>query len=148
MQVTNDLSARFLGLSESVLANSLAGKAGRCGVPEKGNRRRRLALSPGGVFFPGPSTNVAIHQGRERKWQDPGRCPRRVRFTVEVFVVAAFFAMELITILNRCHHFPGFVLPSCPLRSGQKDNRDRGAAPQGIDSCLRKGLIPAGARLR
>ena len=26
-----------------------------------------------------------------------------------VFAVAAFFAMELIMILNRCHHFSGFV---------------------------------------
>ena len=28
---------------------------------------------------------------------------------VEVLAVAVFFAMELITILNRCHRFPGFV---------------------------------------
>src|SRR5712691_1639527 len=31
------------------------------------------------------------------------------RFMVEVLAVAVFFAMELITILNRCHRFQGFV---------------------------------------
>ena len=28
---------------------------------------------------------------------------------MEVFAIEAFFAMQLITILNRCHHFRGFV---------------------------------------
>src|SRR6202522_1042903 len=32
-----------------------------------------------------------------------------VRFMVEVFFPAALFAMDLLTILNRCHHFSGFV---------------------------------------
>src|SRR5580704_8274886 len=32
-----------------------------------------------------------------------------VRFMVEVFFSAALFAMDLLTILNRCHHFSGFV---------------------------------------
>ena len=31
------------------------------------------------------------------------------RFMVEVFAVDAVFAMLLITILNHCHRFPGFV---------------------------------------
>src|SRR5712691_5403969 len=30
-------------------------------------------------------------------------------FTVEVFAIETTFTMELITILNRCHHFRGFV---------------------------------------
>jgi transposase len=30
-------------------------------------------------------------------------------FTVEVFAIETIFAMELITILNQCHHFRGFV---------------------------------------
>src|ERR1700735_4564046 len=32
-----------------------------------------------------------------------------VRFMVEVFFSAALFAMDLLTILNRCHYFSGFV---------------------------------------
>jgi len=28
---------------------------------------------------------------------------------VVVFAIEAFFAMRLITILNQCHHFRGFV---------------------------------------
>ena len=30
-------------------------------------------------------------------------------FTVEVFAIETTFTMELITILNQCHHFRGFV---------------------------------------
>ena len=47
-----------------------------------------------------------------RSWQyaASGACTRGVEwFIVEVFALEAFFTMRLITILNQCHHFRGFV---------------------------------------
>ena len=42
------------------------------------------------------------------------------RFILVVFATAALFAMELITILNRCHHFRGFVYQSARFSSDHK----------------------------
>jgi hypothetical protein len=42
-----------------------------------------------------------------------------VCFTLEVFAFEVVRAMNLITILNHCHHFPGFVYQRCHLDRNQ-----------------------------
>ena len=42
------------------------------------------------------------------------------RFILVVFAATAFFAMDLLTILNRCHHFRGFVYQSARFGSDHK----------------------------
>ena len=59
---------------------------------------RWSSLSPGAGLFPVPSRNAATSPN-----------PGVLRFIVEVLTVVAVRAMELITILNRCHRFRGFV---------------------------------------
>src|ERR1035438_4922558 len=71
-------------------------------------RKQSTSFSPGGRSFSNP-----IHErgqpSRPRQQRSRSRGAARVtRLIVEVFT-ADFFAMELITILNRCHHFRGFV---------------------------------------
>jgi transposase len=41
-------------------------------------------------------------------------------FTVGVFAAGAFFAMQLITILNRCHRFRGFVYESAKFSPAER----------------------------
>jgi hypothetical protein len=66
---------------------------------------------------------------------------------LEVSPTASVRAMELITILNRCHRFPGFCLPGGPLQCRQEEHRSGRTNAQGFGRNL---LAPpfAGARLR
>jgi hypothetical protein len=55
--------------------------------------------------------------------------------------------MELITILNRCHRFRGYVYERAQLQCGQKEHRSSRATAKGFDRSL-LALPFAGARLQ
>src|SRR5438034_9676773 len=76
--------------------------------PMKG-RKYATIFSPGGITSAKP---IQLRGHSSRSWQHAGSlaCTTGMEwFTVEVFAIETTFTMELITILNQCHHFRGFV---------------------------------------
>jgi transposase len=72
-------------------------------------RRQTTNPSPGGRSFSNP-IHERGHSTRSRQYLARSEGEAEVaRFIVGVLASAAFFAMDLLTILNRCHHFRGFV---------------------------------------
>ena len=74
------------------------------------------------------------------------------RFTLVVFVFAIVRAMELITILNRCHRFRGFVYQHAHFSADKKSievavRPRKGSYPNWpsiihLASCLSPGIDP------
>ena len=72
-------------------------------------RKYATIFSPGGMSSAKP---IQLRGHSSRSWQHAGSlaCTTGMEwFTVEVFAIETTFTMELITILNQCHHFRGFV---------------------------------------
>ena len=69
-----------------------------------------MSVSPGGISFSHPIHERGQSFISASIWGRSTFGMGVARFILEFFAFpTAFFAMELITILNRCHRFPGFV---------------------------------------
>src|SRR5450755_1601657 len=83
-------------------------------------RKQATSFAPGGRSF-----SIPIHAlgqpSKPRQYRSSNEDEAgTLRIIVEVFTDVCFRAMELITILNRCHHFRGFVYHQARFTSDYK----------------------------
>src|ERR1700685_2785414 len=73
-------------------------------------RKQATNCSPGGRSFSSPIQERG-QVSRSRPYEDASEDDAEVAalFTLEVFALKIVLAMELLTILNQCHHHRGFV---------------------------------------
>lgn len=102
-----------------MLANSLSGQAGIYQVFQERSEAGDHAFPRWQIFFP-------LHPGARRVSQvvtGVGTIGMRNRSGTVYgggFAVNAVFAMLLITILNHCHRFPGFIYQSAKFSTDKR----------------------------
>ena len=82
-------------------------------------RKQATSFSPGGRSFSLPSTNAASRPGRDNSRSGSEDAVGATRLIVAV-LTADFLDRDVITILNRCHHFRGFVYHHARFSSDHK----------------------------
>ena len=89
-------------------------------MPDEGPKASYQLLTRRQVFFPPIQERGQFSKSAQYTERFTSGTGVAVRFTVEVFAIEPIRAMELITILNHCYHFRGFVYQHARFGPDQK----------------------------